>query len=58
MFLAKTDWKYEGSKASAAGGGRTHTFGLKEPAKKLRTAAPYIHPGVIIKNGKPILSDQ
>lgn len=57
VFLAKTDWKYEGSKASAAGGGRTHTFGLKEPAKKLRTAAPYVHPGVIIKNGRPILSD-
>jgi hypothetical protein len=35
VFLDKSDWKYEGSKASAAGGGRTHTFGLKEPAKKL-----------------------
>ena len=31
-FLEETDWKYEGSTAGAAGGGRTHTFGVIKPA--------------------------
>jgi len=35
-YLQKDDWKYEGSTAGAAGGGRTHTFGLRNPASKLR----------------------
>src|SRR5262249_15032348 len=35
VFLEKSDWKYETSKAGATGGGRTHTFGVKNPAKKL-----------------------
>ncbi len=29
VFLAKSDWKYEKSGAGEAGGGRTHTFGVK-----------------------------
>lgn len=57
VFLDKSDWKYEGSKASAAVGGRTHTFGLKEPAKKLDGAAAYSLPGVILRNGKPTLGE-
>ncbi len=57
VFLNKTDWKYEGSSASQAGGGRTHTFGLKNPAAKLRNAAVYSLEGVAIKGGKPVLSD-
>ena len=32
VFLEKSDWKYEKSKAGASGGGRTHTFGLRNPA--------------------------
>lgn len=56
VFIRKGDWKYEGSKAGAAGGGRTHTFGLRKPASKLRNARVYALPMVIIKNGKPVLS--
>ncbi len=56
LFIRKKDWKYEGSKAGAAGGGRTHTFGLREPASKLRNASVYALPMIIIKNGKPVLS--
>lgn len=56
VFIRKKDWKYEGSKAGAAGGGRTHTFGLREPASKLRNARAYALPMIIIKNGKPVLS--
>ena len=56
VFLQKGDWKYEGSDASAAGGGRTHTFGLKEAAKRLKDAAAYVLPGVVLKGGKPVLA--
>jgi len=55
VFLQKSDWKYEGSTAGAGGGGRTHTFGLKEPAKKLKDCAAYILPHVGHKHGKPVL---
>lgn len=55
-FIEKTDWKYEGSAAGAAGGGRTHTFGLRCPAEKLRSAAAYRNPHVTLKGGNPILS--
>jgi hypothetical protein len=56
VFLERKDWKYEGSKAGATGGGRTHTFGVKRPADKLRDkAAAYVYPKVQIKGGKPIL---
>ncbi|MGH7879612.1 MAG: hypothetical protein ACREQD_08960, partial [Candidatus Binataceae bacterium] len=56
VFIRKEDWKYEGSKAGAAGGGRTHTFGLREPAAKLRNAGVFALPAIILKGGKPILS--
>jgi len=55
-FLKKVDWKYEASTASAAGGGRTHTFGLKRPAERLREAAAFSHPNVVLKGGKPVLA--
>ncbi len=51
----KEDWKYEKSKASAEGGGRTHTFGIKRPAEQLRDAAAYALPNVVLRGGKPIL---
>src|SRR6266508_4310485 len=36
IFLQKSDWKYEKSGAGEAGGGRTHTFGVKDAARKLK----------------------
>ena len=54
VFLEKTAWKYEKSGAGAAGGGRTHTFGVKNPAAKLRDKAVYRRKDVIVRDGKPI----
>ncbi len=54
-FLEKSDWKYEASTASSGGGGRTHTFGLKRPAEKLRGRQAYALPGIRLRNGKPVL---
>ncbi|MFZ0890377.1 MAG: hypothetical protein WA005_18205 [Candidatus Binataceae bacterium] len=56
VFIQKSDWKYEGSTASSAGGGRTHTFGLRRPADKLRGMHAYLLPNVKLKNGKPVLT--
>lgn len=55
-FLTQEDWKYEGSGAMEEKGGRTHTFGVSNPATKLAHAAVYTLPGIIIKGGKPVLS--
>jgi len=57
VFLEKSDWKYEGSKAGAEGGGRTHTFGVSNPATKLADAAPYVNKSVTLKGGKPIMTE-
>ena len=54
VFLQKADWKCEGSTAGERGGGRTHTFGVKQPAKRLAGKAVYRRNDVIIRNGKPI----
>jgi len=54
VFLEKSDWKYEKSGAGEAGGGRTHTFGVKNVAAKLRDKAVYQRKDVIIRDGKPI----
>jgi hypothetical protein len=54
VFLTEDDWKYEGSTASNAGGGRTHTFGVKTPAQKLRGKAVYLRSGIALVNGKPV----
>lgn len=54
VFLEQQDWKYEGSTASEAGGGRTHTFGIKNPAKKLSGTAVYKRRDVVLRAGKPV----
>lgn len=54
VFLEKKDWKYEKSSAGEAGGGRTHTFGVKNAASKLRDKAVYKRHDVVIRDGKPI----
>jgi len=56
-FIRKEDWKYEGSSAGSAGGGRTHTFGLRRPAEKLANAAAYTLPGVAIRRGRLVLTE-
>jgi len=55
-FLTAENWKYEGSKAEEGKGGRTHTFGIKNPATTLAGCAAYELPGIVIKNGKPVLA--
>lgn len=54
VFLEKADWKYEKSSAGDSGGGRTHTFGIKNAAKVLREKAVYSRSDVVIKGGKPV----
>lgn len=54
VYLTKDDWKYEGSKAGAAGGGRTHTFGVKSVAKKLKSCSVYKRSDIGLAGGKPI----
>jgi hypothetical protein len=54
VFLDKSDWVYRGSKASATGGGRTHTFDLKSPQKKLSGTAVYQRADVVLRRGKPV----
>jgi len=54
IFLEKVDWKYEGSKAGDKGGGRTHTFGVKNPAKKMKNKAVYMRSDVEVHGGKVI----
>jgi hypothetical protein len=54
VFLEKTDWKYEKSSAGDSGGGRTHTFDVKNAAAKLKGCAVYARKDVIIRDGKPI----
>ena len=55
IFLQKDDWHYQGSTAGVGGGGRTHTFGLKDAARKLRGKAAYHRKDVNLKGGKPVL---
>jgi hypothetical protein len=57
VFLEKSDWKYEKSTAGEAGGGRTHTFGVRNPANKLRDKAVYRRPDVMIRDGKPVVAN-
>lgn len=54
VFLDKTDWKYEKSSAGDKGGGRTHTFGVKNAAAKLKRCAVYQRRDVVLRNSKPI----
>jgi hypothetical protein len=55
-FLSKEDWKYEASKAAEGRGGRTHTFGVKNPAKRFKNSIVYQSPRVVISQGGPILA--
>lgn len=57
VFLHEQDWKYEGSKAAEGHGGRTHTFGIKLPAKLLRSCGVYKSPRVILRQGGPVLAN-
>lgn len=52
VFLHEEDWKYEGSRAGESGGGRTHTFGLKNPARCLAGRQVYSRRDVVIRDGK------
>lgn len=54
LYLEKSDWKYEKSTAGSEGGGRTHTFGVKNPATRLRGKAVYERTDIVIRDGKPI----
>jgi hypothetical protein len=54
-FLGEEDWKYEGSKAAEGRGGRTHTFGVKNPAKRFKNTIVYQCPMVAITQGGPVL---
>lgn len=54
-FLGQDDWKYETSKAAEGRGGRTHTFGVKNPAKRLGPFIVYQSPRVVIRQGGPVL---
>ncbi|MGD0823657.1 MAG: hypothetical protein ABR908_03680 [Terriglobales bacterium] len=56
-FLHQEDWKYEGSKAAEGRGGRTHTFGIKLPAKLLKNCIVYHNPRVAIHQGGPVLAN-
>lgn len=54
VFLEKSNWKYEKSSAGEKGGGRTHTFGVQNAAKILKSAAAYKRSDVLIRDGKPM----
>jgi len=54
VFLKKEDWKYEKSSAGTAGGGRTHTFGVRNPAATLKGKAVYQRADVTLRSGKPV----
>jgi len=54
IFLQKEDWKYEGSKAGLSGGGRTHTFGVKNAAQKLKGKSVYRRKDVVLVGGKAV----
>lgn len=56
-FLRKRDWKYEGSKAAEGRGGRTHTFGVRKPSAKFRSAIVYQHPRVILRQSSATLAN-
>ncbi|HUE80267.1 MAG TPA: hypothetical protein VMN38_11640 [Sphingomicrobium sp.] len=55
VFLTAENWTYQKSGAGQGKGGRTHTFGVKNPATVLKGCAAYALPGIALKNSKPIL---
>jgi len=56
-FLRKEDWKYERSKAAEGRGGRTHTFGIKLPAKLLKNCTVYQSLRIVLRQGGPVLKN-
>ncbi len=56
-FLHEDDWKYEGSKAGEGRGGRTHTFGVKLPARRFAGAMVYHHPKIVLRQSRPTLAN-
>jgi hypothetical protein len=57
VYLKADDWKYEKSTAGVSGGGRTHTFGVKNAAMKLGGKAAYARHDIKISDGKPIYAN-
>lgn len=55
IFLEESDWKYEKSGAGEGKGGRTHTFGVKDAAKKLKGKAVYNRRDIALKDNKPVV---
>ncbi len=53
-YLRKADWKYEASKAGEGGGGRTHTFGVRNPSATFRDKAVYTRTDYRLVGGKPV----
>jgi len=53
VYLNWEDWEYQASKAGPTGGGRTHTFGLKNPAAKVKNKAVFRRTGTRLSGGKP-----
>lgn len=53
-LFEKDDRKYEGSTAGSQGGGRTHTFGLRNPASRLKGMATYRRGDVAVAGGKAV----
>jgi hypothetical protein len=56
-FLGEGHWHYEGSKAAQGRGGRTHTFGVKNPATVIRDTIAYQAPEVRLQGGRPSLME-
>jgi len=54
-FLPQDDWKYEASRAGQGRGGRTHTFGVKNPADIVGWGIVYRTPGIVLYRGAPTL---
>ena len=50
-FLEKEDWKYEKSSAAQGQGGRTHTFGVKNPKKRIEKCSVFVYPGAKYSKG-------
>jgi hypothetical protein len=54
-LLGQEDWKYETSTAAEGRGGRTHTFGVKNPAKRFKNSVVYQCPRIVVSQGGPVL---
>jgi hypothetical protein len=55
-YLRKSDWRYQGSTAGSSGGGRTHTFNLRD-AKRALGDPVFNNPSVRLSSGKPVIAE-